>query len=134
MQFVMPVRSLSSSVIKWPDLDDVREAIDLWAREEVTNHPELLRLGYFGSAARGDWGVGSDLDLIAVVSESGQPFERRGLSWSLTSLPVPSDLLVYTENEWNSLQKGRGRFARTLSRDTVWIYTKGSTDSADLSA
>jgi predicted nucleotidyltransferase len=124
MQFVMPVRSLSSSVIRWPDLVGVREAIDLWAREEVPNHPELLRLGYFGSCARGDWGVGSDLDFIAVVSKSSQPFERRSLSWSLTSLPVPSDLVVYTENEWNSLLEIGGRLARTFSRETVWIYVK----------
>jgi predicted nucleotidyltransferase len=124
MQFVMPVRSLSSSVIKWPDLVVVREAIDLWAREEVANHPELLRLGYFGSCARGDWGVGSDLDLIAVVSKSSQPFERRSLTWSLTSLPVPSDLVVYTENEWNSLLDSGRRLGRTLSCETIWICVK----------
>jgi uncharacterized protein len=124
MQFVMPVRSLSSSVIKWPDLTTVREAIDLWAREEVPKHPELLRLGYFGSYARREWGVGSDLDLIAIVEESSEAFERRSFSWSLTSLPVPSDLVVYTEKEWKSLQDKGGRFARTVSCETVWIYVR----------
>ena len=120
----MPVRSLSSSVIKWPDLKAVKEAIDLWAKEEIPKHPQVLRLGYFGSYARGDWGVGSDLDLIAIVAESSETFERRNLSWSLTSLPVPSDLLVYTLTEWEALEKGGGRFARTLSCETVWIYIK----------
>jgi predicted nucleotidyltransferase len=124
MQFVMPVRSLSSSVIKWPDLKAVREAIGQWAKEEVPRHRELLRLGYFGSCARGDWGVGSDLDVVAIVSESSQVFERRNATWSLTSLPVPSDLLVYTMSEWKSLNEKGGRFARTLSRETVWIYVK----------
>ena len=120
----MPVRSLNSSVIKWPDLEAVREAIGLWAKSEVPKHPDLIRLGYFGSYARGEWGVGSDLDLIAVVEESSEAFERRNLSWSLTSLPVPSDLLVYTQAEWESLKEKGGRFARTLSRETVWIYVK----------
>lgn len=120
----MPVRSLGSSVLRWPDLDEVSEAVELWARKEIPKHPELLRIGYFGSAARSEWGVGSDLDLIAVVSKSSQPYERRGLSWDLTSLPVPSDLLVYTESEWTALQRGGGRFARTLARETVWLYTK----------
>lgn len=127
----MPVRSLNSSVIKWPDLKAVSEAVVRWAKEEVPKHPELIRLGYFGSYARGEWGVGSDLDLVGIVAESPEAFERRNLSWSLTSLPVPSDLLVYTQAEWESLQKGGGRFARTLSRETVWVYTKGSTDYAD---
>jgi len=122
MQFVMPVRSLSSSVIRWPDLETVREAIGQWAKEEVPKHPDLIRLGYFGSYARGEWGVGSDLDLIAIVSKSPEAFERRTLSWSLTSLPVPSDLLVYTTAEWEALEEAGGRFARILSRETVWIY------------
>ena len=69
-------------------------------------------------------GVGSDLDLLAVVAESPDAFERRNLSWSFTTLPVPSDLLVYTLAEWESLEKGGGRFARTLSRETVWVYVK----------
>jgi predicted nucleotidyltransferase len=115
---------LSSSVIKWPDLETVREAVSQWAKEEMPKHPDLIRLGYFGSYARGEWGVGSDLDLVAIVAESADAFERRNLSWSLTSLPVPSDLLVYTLAEWESLKKGGGRFAHTLSRETVWIYIK----------
>ena len=127
----MPVRSLNSSVIKWPDLKAVREAIGQWAKEEVPKHPGLIRLGYFGSYARGEWGVGSDLDLVAIVADSPEAFERRNLSWSLTSLPVPSDLLVYTIAEWQSLEKGEARFARTLSRDTVWIYTKKSAELPD---
>jgi uncharacterized protein len=124
MQFNMPVRSLSSSVIKWPDLETVREAVSQWAKEEMPKHPDLIRLGYFGSYARGEWGVGSDLDLVAIVADSADAFERRNLSWSLTSLPVPSDLLVYTLAEWESLEKGGGRFVRTLSRETVWIHIK----------
>ena len=120
----MPVRYLNSSVMKWPDLGAVRESIDGWAREEVPKHPGLLRLGYFGSCARGDWGVGSDLDLVAIVTESSEAFERRNVSWSLTALPVPADLLIYTDEEWKSLEGKGGLFARTLSRETVWIYVK----------
>lgn len=43
--------------------------------------------------ARGDAGVGSDLDLEAVVEQSALPFERRAVEWDLQSLPVPGDLL-----------------------------------------
>jgi predicted nucleotidyltransferase len=45
----------------------VEAALREWTREQARLHPELLRLGYFGSYARGDWGVGSDLDLFALV-------------------------------------------------------------------
>jgi predicted nucleotidyltransferase len=128
MQSVMPVKFLNSSILKWPDAGAVRDAVILWAKSEVPKHPDLLRLGYFGSYARGDWGVGSDLDLIAIVSESAQPFERRSLSWSLVALPVPSDLVVYTEKEWDSLQERGGRFVRTLARETVWLWSEDGAD------
>jgi len=36
-----------------------------------------LRIGYFGSYARGDWGVGSDLDLLVIVTAAEEAFEKR---------------------------------------------------------
>jgi hypothetical protein len=87
------------------------------------SHPDLLRAGYFGSYARGNWGVGSDLDLVAVVQESGEPFERRAMSWDPSGLPVPADLLVYTAQEWREMQAQGGRFAQTLAQETVWVYS-----------
>lgn len=117
----MPVRSLHSSVLKWPDRVQVDDAARAWAIDAARHHPELLRVGYFGSYARGDWGVGSDLDLVAVVQEAQEPFERRALSWDLSGLPIPAELLVYTVREWERMQAQGGRFARTLQREAVWI-------------
>jgi hypothetical protein len=86
--------------------------------------PDLLRLGYFGSYARGDWGVGSDLDLVAVVASSRRPFHERGRDWDLTSLPVPAEILVYTEAEWQDVVARGDRFADVLSTQVVWIYSR----------
>jgi predicted nucleotidyltransferase len=41
----------------------------------------VLEIGYFGSYARGDWGVGSDVDLIVIVAESELPRERRAVEF-----------------------------------------------------
>lgn len=122
----MPVRSLNSSVFKWPNRSKVDRAIRYWAKEVVNSYGGIIRLGYFGSYARGDWGVGSDLDLVAIVEHATEPFERRSLSWDLSPLPVPAELLVYTSSEWQSLQKQRSRFARTLEQETVWVYEASS--------
>lgn len=88
---------------------------------EGERRPELIRVGYFGSYARGDAGVGSDLDLVAVVRASSEPFERRGIHWDLSALPVPAEILVYTEAEWADLQRRGGRFARMLRDEAVWL-------------
>jgi len=117
----MPVRSSTSAVLRWPDAASVRSALAAWAEREAPRHPALLRLGYFGSYARGDWGVGSDLDLIAVVESSASPFERRGLEWETSTLPVPAQLLIYTREEWERLRSEAGRFFRTVDRERVWL-------------
>ena len=117
----MPVRSLNSSVLVWPDRERIDQAVRRWAAEELRRRPALRRLGYFGSYARGDWGVGSDLDLVAVVAEAAEPFARRALAWELTTLPVPAEILVYTESEWRTLISRGERFPRTLEREVVWI-------------
>jgi uncharacterized protein len=118
----MPVRSLNSSVFKWPDRGQVNAAVRQWAEKAVNRRDGIIKLGYFGSYARGDWGVGSDLDLVAVVDHATEPFERRSWSWDLSRLPVPAELLVYTSKEWESLRKEGVRFARTLEQETVWVY------------
>jgi len=82
-------------------------------------HPEVVRIGYFGSYARGDWGVGSDLDLVIIVERAYEPFERRAVRWDVTELPVPAEALVYTAEEWEALG---GRFGRQLREDAVWVY------------
>ncbi|CAN5239937.1 hypothetical protein BH23GEM4_BH23GEM4_21980 [soil metagenome] len=93
-----------------------------WAADRVGERSDLVRIGYFGSYAGGGWGVGSDLDLVVVVERSDEPWERRACSWDTTSLPVASDLLVYTADEWRALLRHDHRFARVLREETVWIY------------
>lgn len=87
----------------------------------MRNRTDILSVGYFGSYARGDWGVGSDLDLLIIVKDAFQTFDRRCTDWDTMDLPVPTDLLVYTEAEWHAMNL-EGRFSDTLRREIVWIY------------
>jgi uncharacterized protein len=130
----MPVRSLHSPVLRWPDRQTVERAAVEWARREAPRHPGLVRLGYFGSYARGDAGVGSDLDLVAVVERSDAAFERRALAWDLTSLPVPAEILVYTREEWERMQQEGRRFARTLKTEARWLAVPGAVEDPEKSA
>lgn len=121
----MPVKSSTSSVLRWPDAAAVMAAARGWAADQAARRRDLVRLGVFGSYARGDAGVGSDLDFVAVVRDSTQPFARRAAEWDLTSLPVPAELLVYTEQEWGQLRATGDRFPRTLAAEAVWLVGSG---------
>ena len=111
----MPVRSLNSSVLKWPDRTTADTAVRAWAVEAARRYPGLIRAGYFGSYARGDWGVGSDLDLVVVVREAAEPFERRALGWDLSSLPVPAELLGTPK------RSGKGCTTRAGGSHACWL-------------
>ena len=102
----------------------MEQAVRRWPEEITRNREDILRIGYFGSYARGGWGVGSDLDLIVVLKGSNKPFEQRGADFDTISLPVPVDLLVYTKAEWMNLDV-QGRFYRTLLHETVLIFEAG---------
>lgn len=99
------------------------DAARRWAQSVAAAHPEVLRIGYIGSYARGDWGVGSDLDLVMIVEHAAAPFHSRAAGFDTTTLPVPADLSVYTRAEWDCLDP-RGRFRRTVARQAVWVYAR----------
>ncbi|MBI4552448.1 MAG: nucleotidyltransferase domain-containing protein [Candidatus Latescibacteria bacterium] len=122
----MPVRSLNSSVFTWPDATTVSQALHRWAQGVVQNHAGVVRIGYFGSYARSDWGVGSDLDVVIIVKASCHPFHQRALDWDVTALPVPADVMVYTQDEWDTMARAQERFFRTVDGEVIWVYGKNS--------
>lgn len=119
----MPVRSLNSSVLKWPDAQTVLAAVREWAETLASRHPSIQKIGCFGSYARGDWGVGSDVDLLMVVTHTDLPFEQRALSFDASGLPVPADVLVYTVEEWNNLQENSASIQK-IACEVYWIFER----------
>jgi len=120
----MPVRSLRSSVLAWPGRQQVEGAVTAWARDLAGLMPGLAAVGFFGSYARGDWGVGSDVDLIVVIDSSSHSFGSRTVPNGSVRLPVPADNLIYTREEYMTLLQRGGRFADTLRREAIWVFTR----------
>lgn len=118
----MPVRSLTSPVLKWPEPQKVVQALKHWVDNLVKTQTGIVRVGYFGSYARGDWGVGSDLDLVMVVEQADGPFEMRPSRFDTMELPVPVDLLVYTVEEWQMNHKKK--FFQKIDNEAIWVYRR----------
>jgi uncharacterized protein len=118
----MPVRSSSSHVLTWPTPEQVAEADRVWGAALKVSRSDVVRVGYFGSYARGDWGVGSDLDLVVVLTACEEPPLRRGLAFdTISGFPVPVDLLVYTQDEWRRPEEEEAPFLRRLSAEVRWV-------------
>lgn len=117
----MPKRSLTSRVLRWPDATKVISAAGQWAIALAQTRNDICGIGYIGSYARGDWGVGSDLDLVIVVESSSEPFHQRAVQFNALDLPVPVDLLVYTSAEWKALISESTRFSAVLKNELRWL-------------
>lgn len=115
----MPVRSLSSAVFKWPPRDQVLKAGRRWAARLCRDDPTVERVLCIGSCARGDWGVGSDLDAIVIVRATTLSPLERSTRYQTTDLPVPVDLWVYTRAEWANLPSQHPHFWKRLQREML---------------
>jgi len=85
----------------------VDRAVRVWAEGLSASHREVLRVGYFGSYARGDWGVGSDLDVIIVAEAFARiPFVKRmAYVLGLARFPKHVDYLCYTREEFARIKE-----------------------------
>ncbi len=119
----MPGRLLTSRVLRWPDAEAVTRAAREWATTLAQTRGDVVGIGYIGSYARGDWGVGSDLDVVIVLENAREPFHERALGFDTPRLPVPVDLLIYTAAEWKKLRRERTRFATMLEQELRWLYS-----------
>jgi len=115
---------LEFAVLKWPDaqIQMLGRAVRLWAERIAQQREDMVRISHFGLYARGDWGVGSDLDLVILIKKADEPFEARAAKCDATDLPVPADVLVHTEEEWQSLGEQR-RFCRTVMQEGIWVFS-----------
>jgi predicted nucleotidyltransferase len=118
----MPVRSLNSAVLVWPDLAAVLPAARAWAAMLAKDHPEIRRILCFGSAVKGTWGVGSDLDVLVEVAASDTPFVSRPLSFEPPPVPVPVEILVYTTEEIDRMRREGRRFIRDVDAGSSVLY------------
>lgn len=114
--------------IVWADrVARMREEAGVRRKAELPRLVEgLVRLGarkvvLFGSMARRQAGIGSDIDLIAVIPTDRGPVER--LAWVYQDLiPCGADILVYTPEEF-----ARGSsFVRHVMRDGRVLHDAGA--------
>lgn len=117
----MPVRSLTQSVMRWPDPDQVMRQVKAWVGEQAARVPSLERVAVFGSYGRGTAGVGSNLDLLLIDARASGPQHERLVTWPLALLPLSCDALVLTPYEYEALLAAVSRFASELQRDAHWV-------------
>jgi predicted nucleotidyltransferase len=98
--------------------DRLKSAVE---RLVAVAHPRLIIL--FGSRARGDADVFSDVDLLVVEATVSDRYEEMvRLSRSLRGLLLPVDLLVVSEQEFDRRSETPGTVEHAARREGRVLY------------
>ena len=88
-------------------------------------HP--VQVWLFGSRARGDSGLDSDWDLLAVVQDCPEPadFDDPMVVWQVRRQPnVPSDLVVYRASDFEADRAVPNTLAYAAKLEGVLVYER----------
>ena len=98
-----------SVVIKSTNRAEIELAVKNTIDDLRKDHPEILRVFWFGSWVNGIPTPGSDVDLCLIVAESSLPRWERAASYLPVGFPVGLDLLVFTPEEFERVSEGLKR-------------------------
>jgi uncharacterized protein len=118
----MPVRSLNSAILKWPEKQKVLNEAKLWAKSTGLGDDNIIRIFCFGSICTDIWGVGSDLDIIIILKQTTVPFISRASLYNSSAISVPTDILVYTQSEITELAGKKSHFINEIEKKALLLY------------
>ncbi|GBC84191.1 hypothetical protein HRbin11_00613 [bacterium HR11] len=95
---------MSSVVVRSADRARIAQAVQAYVARLRAEHPEVLRVIWFGSWVRGEATPGSDVDLCIIVARSDKPRWARAADFLPVGFPVGIDLFVYTPEEFERLR------------------------------
>ncbi len=79
----------------------------------------------FGSAARGNAGPDSDVDLLVVMRVEGSRREKAvEIGVALNDIPVPKDIIVTTPEDFEWRKKVVGTIERPAAREGRLVYAR----------
>jgi uncharacterized protein len=87
-------------------------------------HPQVLRVILFGSFARGDYGIRSDLDLLVILKESAELVSERLADFLQDGFGYSTDIVPLTEAELESRPEEGDPLLRRAMGEGILLYAK----------
>jgi uncharacterized protein len=94
------------------------------AQELLTSHPQVLEVGLFGSLVRGDYGPGSDADLLVILEADPRRLIDRmpELLERFSGIGIALDVFPYTMEEIETRQDSG--FIKTALTERVVLASR----------
>jgi predicted nucleotidyltransferase len=108
-------KSYGSVTIYSVNKEQVAQALERFTAA-CQQRPEVLAIVLFGSFSRGDFGVGSDVDILIILKDSPRPFLDRIPIYQPDRFPVDVDVFPYT---WEEVRNGQPVAGEALATGQV---------------
>lgn len=126
MRSIVRSKSCGSVQIFWVDKEALARFLeDLTAYYQ--RFPEVEAVILFGSLAKGEFSVGSDVDLLLVLRESPLPFPDRIPAYLPDRAPVDVEVFPYTVDE---IRRGQSLAQEALSYGQILWHRPGFSSDA----
>lgn len=117
----MPKTLLNSVKIKSVPFEVIIDALKKWSLNLKSMDKNIVKIGYFGSYATGDYTPASDLDILIIIKNSDKPFWRRSIDFDTSDIPVGCDIFCYTENEIEKMIENNNLWIKHILDKTVFL-------------
>ena len=93
-------------------------------KDKLIKTYQPITIYLFGSYAWGNPDKDSDIDLLVVLKQSNEKIHKRIIhgTRALRGIKLPEDLLVYTEDEFNSLADDVSTLCYKIKTEGIKIY------------
>ena len=122
MRSLLQKKSYGSVKVFWFDRELALYLAKEACRKIISSEKDVVKVGIFGSVAKGNAAPGSDLDILIVVKECAlKPLERseRFLPY-FKELDIGVDLFCYTLEEAK-----RSSFFQENAKEAIWVCRAG---------
>jgi len=114
-------KSSNSVKVVFADKANVLRQLKDYAKSVKCKHPEVERVGFFGSYANDTYGPASDVDLLIILRESSKRFLDRIPDYLPENLSVSCDVFPYTDEELERMKQSGTPWICHVLEETVWL-------------
>jgi predicted nucleotidyltransferase len=117
----MRQKSSSSVRVFFADKDKILLQVKQYSKKLKRNHPEVEKVGLFGSYVTDEYGPASDVDLLIVLQNSSKRFIDRIPDFLPSDIQVSCDCFPYTVDEINRMKDEGNPWILHVLEEAVWF-------------
>ena len=107
--------------VVFADKKKVLRQLKDYAKKLKQSHPEVEKVGLFGSYATDSFGPSSDVDLLIILRKSSKRFLDRIPDFIPDNLSVACDCFPYTNQEIEKMMQDDHPWLRHILSEVIWL-------------